>query len=114
MRYICSGAIQGAIHIFSFFRAALQISMSDSMQTKPNQLVSAPAAGGGGANDGDDLFAGLGLGDYVAKKDTGAIATGLMAPKAPTALAGATAAPVSVGGVTQVGISSMLEAVHII
>ena len=101
MRYICSGAIQGAIHIFSFFRAALQISMSDSMQTKPNQLVSAPAAGGGGANDGDDLFAGLGLGDYVAKKDTGAIATGLMSPKTPAAAA----APVSAGsavGVTQV------------
>ena len=95
-----------------YFRAALQISMSDNMQTKPSQLVSAPATGA--AIDGDDLFAGLGLGDYVAKKDTGAIATGLMAPKAPTALAGATPAPVSVGGVTQVGISSMLEAVQII
>ena len=68
------------------------------MQTKPNQLVSAPAAGS--ASDGDDLFAGLGLGDYVAKKDTGAIATGLMAPKAP-----AMAGPVnggSVGGVNPV------------
>lgn len=74
--------------------------MSDNMQTKPNQLVSAPAASTAKAIDGDDLFAGLGLGDYVAKKDTGAIATGLMAPKAP-----AMAGPVnggSVGGVNPV------------
>ena len=73
--------------------------MSDQMQTKPNQLVSAAPA-----TDSDDLFAGLGLGDYVAKKDTGAIATGLMAPKAPAAAAMA-AAPVrggSVAGVNQV------------
>ena len=80
------------------FRAALQISMSDSMQTKPNQLVSASAVGA--ASDSDDLFAGLGLGDYVAKKDTGAIATGLMAPKAPAAAASATT-PLGVVGAAQ-------------
>lgn len=84
----------------SYFRAALQISMSDNMQTKPNQLVSASAAGS--ASDGDDLFAGLGLGDYVAKKDTGAIATGLMAPKAPAMAATAPVGGGSVGGVNQV------------
>ena len=72
--------------------------MSDNLQTRPNQLVSSTAVG---ASDSDDLFAGLGLGDYVAKKDTGAIATGLMSPKTPAAAA----APVSAGsavGVTQV------------
>ena len=79
-------------NFLSYFRAALQISMSDNMQKKPNQLVSAPTSGP--AIDGDDLFAGLGLGDYVAKKDTGAIATGLMAPKAP-AMAATTA---TIGG----------------
>ena len=77
--------------------------MSDNMQTKPNQLVSAPsAAGGSAASDGDDLFAGLGLGDYVAKKDTGAIATGLMAPKAPAMAGPVTVGGGSVGGVNQV------------
>ena len=76
--------------------------MSDNMQTKPNQLVSAPAASTAKAIDGDDVFAGLGLGDYVAKKDTGAIATGLMAPKAPAMAATAPVGGGSVGGVNQV------------
>jgi hypothetical protein len=53
--------------------------MSDNMQTKSNQLISAPPASG----TDDDMFTGLGLGDYVAKKDTGAIATGLMSQKSP-------------------------------
>ena len=46
------------------------MSMSDSMQTKPNQLISEPST-----NSTDDMFANLGLGSYVQKKDTGAIAT---------------------------------------
>ena len=54
--------------------------MSESATLKPNQLVSAPSSK---SSEMDDLFSGLGLGSYVAKKDTGAIATGLMAQAKP-------------------------------
>ena len=50
--------------------------MSESMQTKPGELV--PASNLKPSNEMDDMFAGLGLGSFVSKKDTGAIATGLM------------------------------------
>ena len=50
--------------------------MSESMQTKPGELV--PASNIAPSNEMDQMFAGLGLGSYVSKKDTGAIATGLM------------------------------------
>ena len=44
---------------------------------KPGELV--PSSGLEAANSTtDQMFAGLGLGSYVSKKDTGAIATGLM------------------------------------
>ncbi len=62
--------------------------MSDGMQTKPNELISAPASG-----SGDDVFAGLGLGDYVKKKDTGAIATGLLAAAESTGSSGSISGP---------------------
>ena len=58
-------------------RSALQVSMSENMQMKPGELV--PSSGLEAANSTtDQMFAGLGLGSYVSKKDTGAIATGLM------------------------------------
>ena len=52
------------------------MSMSENMQTKPGELV--PSSTLESSNEMDQLFAGLGLGSYVSKKDTGAIATGLM------------------------------------
>ena len=58
------------------FRSALQVSMSESMQTKPGELV--PSSNLEPKSEMDQMFAGLGLGSYVSKKDTGAIATGLM------------------------------------
>ena len=50
--------------------------MSESMQTKPGELV--PSSNLEPKSEMDQMFAGLGLGSYVSKKDTGAIATGLM------------------------------------
>lgn len=50
--------------------------MSENMQNKPGELV--PASNLGPTNEMDQMFAGLGLGSYISKKDTGAIATGLM------------------------------------
>ena len=61
---------------FSIFRSALQISMSESNQLKSNQLV--PSTSNGRRSELDDVFSGLGLGSYVGKKDTGAIATSMM------------------------------------
>ena len=58
------------------FRSALQVSMSESMQTKPGELV--PSSNLEPKSEMDQMFAGLGLGSYVSKKDTGAIATSLM------------------------------------
>ena len=46
------------------------------MQTKPGELV--PSSNLEPKSEMDQMFAGLGLGSYVSKKDTGAIATGLM------------------------------------
>ena len=45
-------------------RSALQISMSENLQSKPDQLISAPAK----PHEMDDMFAGLGLGSYVQSK----------------------------------------------
>ena len=64
------------IQFFHLFRSALQVSMSENMQIKPGELVSASNLEPNNAMD--QMFAGLGLGSYVSKKDTGAIATGLM------------------------------------
>ena len=50
--------------------------MSENMQNKPGELV--PTASLGPVTETDKMFAGLGLGSYVTKRDTGAIATGLM------------------------------------
>ena len=50
--------------------------MSESMQTKPGELVSSSNLEP--KSEMDQMFAGLGLGSYVSKKDSGAIATGLM------------------------------------
>ena len=58
------------------YRSALKVSMSENMQTKPGELV--PSSNLEPSNAMDEMFAGLGLGSYVSKKDTGAIATGLM------------------------------------
>ena len=52
------------------------MSMSENLQTKPGELV--PSSTLEPSNEMDQMFAGLGLGSYVSKKDTGAIATGLM------------------------------------
>ena len=49
--------------------------MSENVQARSDQLVAAPTK----PHEMDDMFTGLGLGSYVQKKDTGAIATGLMA-----------------------------------
>ena len=54
--------------------------MSESMQTKPGELV--PSSNLEPKSEMDQMFAGLGLGSYVSKKDTGAIATGLMSNNA--------------------------------
>ena len=62
-------------------RSALQVSMSENMQNKPGELV--PSSNVGSVNETDKMFAGLGLGSYVAKRDTGAIATGLMSSSTP-------------------------------
>ena len=47
------------------------------MQIKPGELVSSSDLEAANSTT-DQMFAGLGLGSYVSKKDTGAIATGLM------------------------------------
>ncbi len=57
-------------------RSALQISMSETAQMKSDQLV--PSTSKGTQGELDDVFSGLGLGSYVSKKDTGAIATSMM------------------------------------
>jgi SCY1-like protein 2 len=56
-------------------RSALQISMSENMQTKSDQLIPSPASA---YSETDDMFAVLGMGSYVQKKDTGNIATEMM------------------------------------
>lgn len=61
-------------------RSALQISMSENTQVRPDQLIANPSAS---TSAMDDMFSGLGLGSYVQKKDTGAIATGLMSSYSP-------------------------------
>jgi len=58
-------------------KSALQVSMSENMQIKPGELVSSSGLEAANSTT-DQMFAGLGLGSYVSKKDTGAIATGLM------------------------------------
>ena len=54
--------------------------MSENFQTKPDQLVpTVPSSvAGQKLNDVDDMFSGMGLDNYVKKKDTAALATGLM------------------------------------
>ena len=49
--------------------------MSDGL-AKPDQLVAAPS--GGKTSEMDQMYSGLGLESFVGKKDTGALATGLM------------------------------------
>ena len=58
-------------------KSALQVSMSESATQRPGQLVP-EGAGVGGAGD---MFAGLGLDEYVkGKESAGSIATGMMSP----------------------------------
>lgn len=54
--------------------------MSENTQVRPDQLIANPSAS---TSAMDDMFSGLGLGSYVQKKDTGAIATGLMSSYSP-------------------------------
>lgn len=60
--------------VFFFnFRSALQMSMSESNQLKPGQLISTPSKSN---SEFDQMFNGLGLGSYVSSKETaGSLAT---------------------------------------
>lgn len=73
--------------------------MSESAVRGPGQLV--PAVAGGSSSSADQMFSGLGLGDYVQAKDTGAIATGMMGA--------ATAAPAMPGPTPSSSSSSSLS-----
>lgn len=54
-------------------RSALQMSMSESNQLKPGQLISTPSKSN---SEFDQMFNGLGLGSYVSSKETaGSLAT---------------------------------------
>ena len=58
---------------FFNFRSALQMSMSESNQLKPGQLISTPSKSN---SEFDQMFNGLGLGSYVSSKETaGSLAT---------------------------------------
>jgi len=60
-------------------RSALKVSMSESVTAVGgSRLVPETSTS---VNATDQMFSGLGLGDYMAKQDTGAIATGLMDAK---------------------------------
>ena len=62
------------------FRSALQISMSENVQQKSDQLIPKTS---GASSEMDDMFSSFGLGSYVQKKDSGAIATGMMGTASP-------------------------------
>lgn len=78
-------------------KSALQMSMSENAQLKPDQLV--PHNDNKAAGDSDSMLAGLGLGSYVEKKDSQAIATGLMTSNHPPGGV-STAGAISGGGLS--------------
>lgn len=48
--------------------------MSENLQAKPGQLIASPE----NQSEMDQMFSGLGLDSYIAKKDTGALATSML------------------------------------